>query len=76
MTTATLTIVSDDPVLKDLGEREVVLVPLDQYNALLDRLEDLVDLVDMLEALKEPRRPLAEYLAEAGIKADERKALN
>jgi len=45
-------------------------VPLDKYNALLDRLEDLEDMVDMLEALKEPRRPLAEYLAEAGTKAD------
>ena len=73
MSTATLTIVSDDPTLKDLGEREVVLVPLDKYNALLDRLEDMVD---MLEALKEPRRPLAEYLAEAGTKAGERKVLN
>jgi hypothetical protein len=41
MSTATLTIISDDPSLKDLGEREVVLVPLDKYNALLDRLEDL-----------------------------------
>jgi len=57
MTTATLTVVSDDPMLKELGEREVVLVPLDQYNALLDRLEGLENLVDMLEALKEPRRP-------------------
>jgi PHD/YefM family antitoxin component YafN of YafNO toxin-antitoxin module len=47
----------------------VVLVPLDRYNALLDRLEDLEDVVDMLEALKEPRRPLAEYLAEVGAKA-------
>jgi PHD/YefM family antitoxin component YafN of YafNO toxin-antitoxin module len=70
MSTATLTIVSDDPTLKDLGEREVVLVPLDKYNALMDRLEDLEDLIDMLEALKEPRRPLAEYLAEVKARAD------
>ena len=58
------------PSTKGPGEREVVLVPLDKYNALLDRLEDLEDMVDMLEALKEPRRPLAEYLAQAGTKAD------
>ena len=70
MSTATLTIVSDDPALKDLGEREVVLVPLDKYNALLDKLEDLEDVVDMLEALKEPRRPLAEYLADAKARSD------
>ena len=70
MPTAKLTIISDDPSLKDLGEREVVLVPLDRYNALLDRLEDLEDVIDMLEALKEPRRPLAEYLAEVGARAD------
>jgi len=69
--TITLTIVSDDPALKDLGEREVVLVPLDRYNALLDRLEDLEDLVDRLEAPKKPRRPLAEYLAEVKAGADD-----
>jgi hypothetical protein len=26
--------------------------------------------IDRLEALKEPRRPLAEYLAEVGARAD------
>ena len=70
MSTATLTIVFDNPTLKDPGEREVVLVPLDKYNALLDRLEDLEDMVDMLEALKEPHRPLAEYLAEVKARSD------
>jgi PHD/YefM family antitoxin component YafN of YafNO toxin-antitoxin module len=70
VSTATLTIVSEDPELRDLGEHEVVLVPLDRYNALLDRLEDLEDLIDMLEALKEPRRPLVEYLAEIGAGDD------
>ena len=63
MSIATLTIAADDPSLKDVGEREVVLVPLDLYNALLDKLEDLQDAVDMIEAMKEPRRPFAEYLA-------------
>ena len=38
---------------------------------LADRLEDLEGLVDMLEALKEPRRPLAEYLAEVKAGADD-----
>jgi len=57
-------------MLKDPGKCEMVLVPLDKYNALLKRLEDLEDVVDMVEALKEPHRPLAEYLAEMKARAD------
>ena len=69
MPIATLTIAADDPVMEDLGEREVVLVPLAVYNALLDKLEDLQDVADIVEAMKEPRRPFAEYLADKNLEA-------
>ena len=51
-------------LLESIGDQEIVLVPLAQYNALLAKLEDLEDIRDMLEALKDPARPFEEYLAE------------
>lgn len=46
------------------GEPMVALVGIEEYKALLERLEDLEDIRDMLERQSEPRRPFEEYLAE------------
>ncbi|MEW6232214.1 MAG: hypothetical protein AB1566_07870 [Chloroflexota bacterium] len=54
-------------VLTEIGDKEVVLVPLAKYNALLAKLQDLQDVLDMLEAQKEPGRPLEDYLRERGL---------
>jgi len=41
-----------------------VLVGLKEYEALLDRLEELEDICDMLKAQQESGRPFEEYLKE------------
>lgn len=41
-----------------------VLVGLKEYEALLDRLEELEDICDLLKAQQEPGRPFEEYLKE------------
>ncbi len=41
-----------------------VLVGMKEYQALLDRLEELEDICDMLKAQQEPSRPFEEYLKE------------
>ncbi len=65
---ATVTINGPLEALADLGTREVVLLPLDEYEALLVRLEELEDIVDSHIALAEHKagqgRSLQAYLAE------------
>ncbi len=65
---ATVTITGPRETLELLGQREVILLPLEEYEALLERIEDLEDILESRIALEEYRagagRPLEEYLAE------------
>lgn len=66
--TATITISGPPGTVGNLGTRKAVLLPLDEYEALLDRLEELEDIIDSYVALAEYRagegRSLQAYLAE------------
>jgi len=46
------------------GEPRAVLVGYDQFERLIERLEDLYDLLEIYEASHEPTRPLEEFMAE------------
>lgn len=46
------------------GEPRAVLVGYDQFERLIERLEDLDDLLEIYEASHEPTRPLEEFMAE------------
>lgn len=65
---ATITISGPSEILADLGMHKAVLLPLDEYEALLDRLEELEDMIDSRIALAEYQagqgRSLQTYLAE------------
>jgi|GEM_PF-881090 len=65
---ATITISGPSETLSDLGTRKAVLLPLDEYEALLDRLEELEDIIDSRIALAEYEAgqgySLQAYLAE------------
>lgn len=65
---ATVTITGPQETLADLGIRRAVVLPLDEYEALLERIEDLQDIVESKVALEEYRlgegRSLEDYLAE------------
>ncbi len=54
--------------LESLGEKKVVLMPLDEYQALMRKIEELEDIRDMLQAEVEYRsgegRSFGEFLAE------------
>jgi hypothetical protein len=50
------------------GKRLSVLLPLAEYEALMERLEDLEDLADAREILDEPTIPWETVKAEMGIK--------
>ena len=55
-------------LLESLGEKKMVLMPLDEYQALMRRIEELEDIRDMLQAEVEYRdgggRSFREFLAE------------
>lgn len=51
-------------VTNSAGQRTAVLVPLDQYEGLLEMLEDLYLGKLARESKDEPTRPFAEFLAE------------
>jgi cell division septum initiation protein DivIVA len=55
-------------LLESLGEKKVVLMPLDEYQALMRKIEELEDIRDMLQAEVEYRsgegRSFREFLAE------------
>jgi len=63
----TITISGPAEMLSDLGTRKAVLLPLEEYEALLDRLEELEDIIDSHIALAEYRagqgRSLQAYLS-------------
>lgn len=65
---STITISGSSETLADLGTRKAVLLPLDEYEALLNRLEELEDIIDSRIALTEYKagqgRSLQAYLAE------------
>ncbi len=65
---ATITISGPPETLASLGTRRAVVLPLDEYEALLDRLEELEDIIDSRIALAEYQagqgRSLQAYLAE------------
>ena len=50
---ATVTISGPADVLAELGTRQAILPPLDEYESLLDRIEELEDIVDSHIALAE-----------------------
>lgn len=66
--TATITISGPVETLTGLGTRQAVLLPLNEYEALLDRVEELEDIIDSRIALAEYQagqgRSLQSYLAE------------
>jgi len=68
MTEMALTFSGSDKLLATIGERRMVLLPLEDYEALLEHLEDLEDLLASNLALAEYRagagRDFSEYLAE------------
>jgi hypothetical protein len=55
-------------LLESLGEKKMVLMPLDEYQALMRKVAELEDIRDMLQAEVEYRsgegRPFREFLAE------------
>jgi len=55
-------------LLESLGEKKMVLMPLDEYQALMRKIEELEDIHDMLQAEVEYRsrvgRSFREFLAE------------
>jgi len=46
------------------GEPYVAIIGVDQYNALLQQLEDLEDVRDMIDAQQDERIPIRQYLRE------------
>ena len=56
---------AEEPLyLTHRGEPRAVLVGYDQFEHLIERLEDLEDLLEIYEASHEPTRPLEEFMAE------------
>jgi len=53
-------------VIQQRGDPAAVVMGYQDYEALMQLLEDLEDIRDMLESEGEPTRPLREYLAERG----------
>jgi prevent-host-death family protein len=53
-------------VIQQRGDPAAVLMGYADYEALMERLEDLEDIRDMLESEGEPTRPLRDYLSEPG----------
>ena len=51
-------------IVTQRGEGRAVLVDLDRYNELLERLEYLEDSLDALQAVEEGAVPVADLLAE------------
>jgi prevent-host-death family protein len=51
-------------IVTQRGEGKAVLVDLDRYNELLERLEYLEDSLDALQAVEEGAVPVADLLAE------------
>ena len=49
------------------GEPYVAIIGVDQYEDLLQRLEDLEDVRDMIEAQQDERVPLRQYMRERGL---------
>jgi hypothetical protein len=65
---AKITITGPEKAVSELGSRQAVVLSLEAYQSLLQRIEDLEDVADSLDALKEYKTgagiPLNDYLAE------------
>lgn len=59
MENVAVTITGSSPMLGELGQRKAVLLPLEEYEALVERVEELEDLLDS-------ERSLAAYRAGEG----------
>ncbi len=46
------------------GKPVAILVGVENYTMLLERIEDMEDLLDAKEAIKEPSRPFEEFVSE------------
>jgi hypothetical protein len=72
MAAMTLKIVGQKTAIAKLGKREVVLLPMAKYQALIRHLEDLEDILDSQQSIAEYRagqgRPFAAYLKERRAK--------
>jgi len=68
MTEMALTLSGPEKLLATIGQRRMVLLPLEDYEALLERLEDLEDVLASSHALAEYRagagRDFTAYLSE------------
>ena len=52
------------------GRPVVVLVDYEQYEQLLEQLQDLSDQISLEAAVDEPARPYADFAAEMGLATD------
>jgi len=63
-----VTITGLSPMLGELGQRKAVLLPLEEYEALLERVEELEDILDSERSVAAYRagegKSLEQYLAE------------
>ena len=63
-----VTITGSGPMLRQLGQRKAVLLPLEEYEALLGRIEELEDILDSERSLATYQaaegKSLEQYLAE------------
>jgi uncharacterized protein (DUF2344 family) len=71
---ATLTITGPIETLQEIGARQVILLPLEEYEALQQRIEELEDVLDSDVALAEYRasqgKSLEHFLAERRARYD------
>lgn len=60
------TTLSEPEVITRKGKPVSVIIPIKEYEELLERLEDVVDVASLKKARRKPLqyRPLEEYLAE------------